>query len=138
MTSLPTFGCRSGDSEPKLPPTPEPLRIWAPHELLGDSSVVPSLNSTAKSPRAKAEGDAEDTPVELLHLHEHPHISLEWKRYIERVWTPWAEKHKKWKQFHDTYSTLFSIHQELAKAGEELELVVGVGLPRLAYSRLAW
>jgi hypothetical protein len=61
-------------------------------------------------------------------LEEHPEVQLAWDRYIKDKWLPWAEEHNAWEKVHKAYSTLFAIHQEQLRLGEEYELVLGLGL----------
>ena len=51
-----------------------------------------------------------------------------WDRYVEDKWLPWTEEHNVWEKVHKVYSSLFAIHQEQLRLGEEYELVLGLGL----------
>jgi hypothetical protein len=61
-------------------------------------------------------------------LEDHPEIRVAWDKYIEEHWSPWKERHSSWEAVHKAYSTLFAIHQEQLRLGEEYELILGLGL----------
>lgn len=114
--------------EPRLPAPPESVRAWADPETLRDSANEPRLRAEILVRREAPAGQTEPLPPETLRLDDCPSVMQQWQRWVGNVWRPWSDLHQRWKRVHDVYSKLFSIHQELVKRGEELELLVGVGL----------
>jgi len=105
--------------EPLPANTPNICEPWVNEESLFDEDEIPDLAETIPS----NEPDAQP-----LQLKEHPRVQEAWEKYILNKWIPWTDEHKEWSAVHKAYSTLFAIHQEQQKLGEEYELCLALGL----------
>ena len=125
--------------EPVLEDIPEACEDWVDNSKPYDTSLVPKLLDTIHI-QIKEENtewqpdDPEDEKVKIinrtLNLADYPDVQHEWDKFIVEKWIPWSELHEKWQEVQDVYSTLFSIHQDQLKLGEEYELVLGLGFLR--------
>lgn len=118
--------------EPSLPAVPAQFQGWVNRAALRDKSdlpeLLPELIREIPNPHW-CEGSNE--PEIISHterLLDHPEVQRAWDRFVEDKWLPWTEEHNKWEKVQRAYSSLFAIHQEQLRLGEEYELVLGVGL----------
>jgi len=118
--------------EPELPTVPAQCDDWVDRPALRNKNDLPELLSeiTRQIPNPDwSEGsDEPGTIPHIERLQDHPEIQQAWDRYVEDKWLPWTEEHNAWQKVHRAYSSLFAIHQEQLRLGEEYELVLGVGL----------
>lgn len=116
--------------EPELPSIPDRCKAWVDNPSLRIKTEFPSLLKQISRQIANAsenpEGPEFVTVVEQL--DEFPEIQEAWDRYLEDRWMPWVVDHNSWEAVHKVYSTLFAIHQDQLRLGEEYELVIGLGL----------
>ena len=118
--------------EPELPGVPAPCKDWTDKSSLRNKSNVPELlleiTRQVENPAWHAGSDQPEFITHVERLVDHPKIQREWDHYVEERWLPWTEEHNAWERVHKVYSTLFAIHQEQLRLGEEYELVLGLGL----------
>ncbi len=118
--------------EPELPEVPLICRDWVNRESLRNTNDLPELMNTIimQSTNPVVQNDISQAQLfgSTEQLENHPSIKKAWEIYLEQKWLPWAEEHKKWASVHSVYSTLFDIHQEQLRLGEEYELIFGYGL----------
>ncbi len=135
--------------EPRLPAPPEQCKPWINEWNRDDHDVEPQLRETILRPiwandEADSEEDAEsqsqfssNAPFseevqapssEELRLEDHLAVWSAWDAYIESQWRPWAAERKRWQSIQDRYAELFEIHSHLQTRGEQVELLLGVGL----------
>jgi hypothetical protein len=119
-------------TEPELPSPPEICRRWVNNNTIRYTKGLPSLLETitdqVKNPGWQEGSDQPQYINQIIYLQNCHRVTEEWNKYIEQKWLPWAQQHKKWEEVHEVYSTLFAIHQEQLRLGEEYELVLGLGL----------
>ena len=118
--------------EPELPTVPSQCKEWVDIAALRNKNDLPELlpKNTRQIPNPDWREGSEEPETILLteRIEDHPGIQPVWNRYVEEQWLPWTEQHNAWEKIHTVYSTLFSIHQEQLRLGEEYELVLGLGL----------
>ena len=118
--------------EPELPNPPEICREWIDNDTIRSTksrpSLISSINQQYTNPGWKEESDQPQYISKTLYLENCQRVREEWDKYVEQKWLSWAEQYKKWEEVHEVYSTLFAIHQEQLRLGEEYELVIGLGL----------
>jgi len=119
--------------EPKLPSVPDQCEDWVDKDALRNKNVSsPELRSEItrqdRNPHWVEESDEPEFIVHSLRLVDYPNVQKLWARYVEERWRPWVEEHKVWESVHLVYSSLFAIHQEQLRLGEEYELILGLGL----------
>lgn len=118
--------------EPELPALPAKCKDWVNAAELRNKNDLPELlpEITRQIPNPDWNEES-DQPVMISRkerLEEHPEVQRAWDQYVEEEWLPWSEEHNAWEKVHRVYSTLFAIHQEQLRLGEEYELVLGLGL----------
>lgn len=135
--------------EPRLPPPPEQCKFWIGEWNRDEPDVEPRLRESILRPveasdEAAGEEDAESLskfssgapfsedaqmrPSEELRLDDHPEVRSAWGAFIASQWQPWAAERKRWQSIQDRYAELFEIHSHLQTRGEQVELLLGVGL----------
>src|SRR3990172_108800 len=118
--------------EPELPNPPEICRRWVNNSTIRDTKDLPALLETiteqVKNAGWKEGSDQPQYINQTIYLENCHRVREEWNKYVEERWLSWAEHHKRWEEVHEVYSTLFAIHQEQLRLGEEYELVLGLGL----------
>ena len=118
--------------EPELPTVPAQCKDWVNLAALrnkNDSSkLLPEITRQIPNPDWREKSDQPETIPQTEHHEDHPEVQRAWDRYVEDKWSPWKEEHNKWEKVHKVYSSLFAIHQEQLRLGEEYELVLGLGL----------
>jgi len=118
--------------EPELPSVPAQCKDWVSFPLLRNKNdlpeLLPEITGQIPNPDWVEESDQPETIPHVERLEDHPDIQRAWDRYVEDKWLPWTEDHNAWEKVHKVYSTLFAIHQEQLRLGEEYELVIGLGL----------
>lgn len=121
--------------EPELPTVPTQCEDWANQTALRNKGNLPELLSKftrqIQNPNwRKGSYQPETIPhtEHLKHLKDYPAIQKAWDQYIENKWLPWTELHDTWEKVNKVYTSLFAIHQEQHRYGEEYELVLGLGL----------
>lgn len=116
--------------EPVRPKVPEVCDPWVNKETLKNTEDLPQLFPTIRV-EAKAQDQKEDTAspaYEEQKLEDYPDVQRAWDRYLETLWLPWKELHRRWVTVQNVYTKLFAIHQGQKRLGEEYELILGVGL----------
>ena len=105
---------------------------WVNQTALRNKGDLPELLSKItrqiQNPDWHEGSDQPETIPHTEHIEDHPTIQRAWDRYVEEKWLPWTESHNAWEKVHKVYSSLFAIHQEQLRLGEEYELVLGLGL----------
>jgi very-short-patch-repair endonuclease len=118
--------------EPELPAVPAQCKDWVNQTALrnkGDlPELLPKITQQIQNPDWRKESDHPETIPHTEHIEDHPAIQRAWNRYVEEKWLPWTESHNAWEKIRKVYSSLFAIHQEQLRLGEEYELVLGLGL----------
>src|SRR3990172_209673 len=118
--------------EPELPNPPEICRRWVNNSTIRDTKDLPALLETiteqVKNAGWKEGSDQPQYINQTIYLENCHRVREEWNKYVEERWLSWAEHNKRWEEVHEVYSTLFAIHQEQLRLGEEYELVLGLGL----------
>jgi len=118
--------------EPELPVVPAQCKDWVSLPSLRNKNDLPELlpEITRQIPNRDwvEESDQPETIPHAERLENHPEIQQAWDRYVNDKWLPWTEEHNAWEKVHKVYSSLFAIHQEQLRLGEEYELVLGLGL----------
>lgn len=107
--------------EPDRPLMPSSCSVWFEDNSDRDPLVEPKLRDEISSNDSLI-------PNRTERLVDSPKILQEWQYYIENHWLPWSEMYKSWKAANDVYFSLFSVHEQLKKLGEQYELVLGIGL----------
>jgi len=118
--------------EPELPTVPAQCKEWLNHSALRHKDdlpeLLPEITRQIQNPDWYEGSDQPETIPHTERLEDHPDIQQAWDRYVEDKWLPWTEDHNAWEKVHKVYSSLFAIHQEQLRLGEEYELVLGLGL----------
>ncbi len=118
--------------EPKLPSVPESCENWVKIASLQNKAGLPELSSEITiqvENSAWQEGSDEPEYISMVErIEDHPSVQQAWELYVEELWLLWVKEHNRWESVHQVYSTLFAVHQEQLRLGEEYELVLGVGL----------
>jgi hypothetical protein len=118
--------------EPELPTVPAQCKDWVNQAALRNKDDLPELLSKItrqiQNPDWREGSDQPETIPHTEHIGDYPAIQSAWDRYVEEKWLPWTELHNAWAKVHKVYSSLFAIHQEQLRLGEEYELVLGLGL----------
>jgi very-short-patch-repair endonuclease len=118
--------------EPELPSVPDQCRDWINIGALRNKNDIPELKTEIarqiKNPGWQEGTDQPEYVSNTERLEDLPDIQKVWERYLDKRWLPWVDDHNDWESVHKVYSTLFSIHQEQLRLGEEYELILGFGL----------
>ncbi|HOM56199.1 MAG TPA: AAA domain-containing protein, partial [Candidatus Latescibacteria bacterium] len=118
--------------EPDVPAVPSQCEDWVNQTTLRNKNdlpeLLPEITRQILNPDWRQESDQPETILQKQRLEEYPEVQQAWDRYVESEWLPWAEEHNAWEKVHKVYSTLFAIHQDQVRLGEEYELVLGLGL----------
>jgi len=118
--------------EPEMPTVPAQCKDWVNLAALRNKNdlpeLLPEITRQIPNPDWREESDQPETIPRKECLEEHPEVQRVWDRYVEEKWLPWTEEHNVWEKVHKVYSSLFAIHQEQLRLGEEYELVLGLGL----------
>ncbi|HPS01828.1 MAG TPA: AAA family ATPase, partial [Candidatus Sumerlaeota bacterium] len=118
--------------EPELPAVPAQCKDWVNLDALRNKNdlpeLLPEITRKISNPDWREGSDQPEIIPHIERLEEHPEVQRAWDRYVEDRWLPWTEEHNTWEKVHKVYSTLFAIHQEQLRLGEEYELVLGFGL----------
>jgi hypothetical protein len=118
-------------SEPQCPPVPQVCQNWVDPAHVSDSEHEPELKALIAAPTSNASGEAAgetEGPPSFLRLEDHPQVQEHWLKYLIEQWSPWAERHRRWKTVQRIYGDLFSMYSRQKRLGEEYELVLGLGL----------
>jgi len=134
--------------EPRLAPPPAECEPWIGEWDRSDPEIEPTLHDTILAPpdlhaaprgyddpddpdhiffREGAEAEGAALPEEL-HLADFPQVQSDWRTYIDSTWKPWAIERKRWLSVQVHYAKLFEIYSYLQTRGEQVELLLGVGL----------
>lgn len=90
--------------------------------------LLPEITRQVKNPAWRVGSDQPEFISRTERLEDRPEVQRTWDRYVEERWSPWTKQHDAWESVHEVYSSLFAIHQEQRRLGEEYELVLGLGL----------
>lgn len=117
-------------SEPSCPRVPESCKDWVKPGTLKNIAELPELYSTITKQREQFNHVTGETVTvnETLDLADFPEVQKDWASYVDKLWFPWTEVYSRYAAVLAIYSALFLIHQELAKLGEQYELVFCFGL----------
>ncbi len=123
-------------NEPTPPAAPPILKAWIAPDSGRDAATPPRLLNRIIVPKPSRSGNAASdksaekvaSTLEYEVLDDHPEVTTALAAFMTKEWTPWATKHAQWAAFQErVYSPLFAIYRDLARLGEEFELVLGVG-----------
>lgn len=116
--------------EPQLPKIPDVCKDWVKHETMRNINDLPELNETIKIQKEEIDAETGETLIvyQTLLLSDFPQVQKDWESFIEKHWFPWAEIFARYLAVQKVYSSLFLIHQEQLKLGEQYELVFCIGL----------
>lgn len=112
---------------PESPAPPMQIHPWIDLTACKNASneVLPLRQTTMLPNPEKADG--EDERLIQASLDDHPEVSSAYDRYIQR-WEAWRNEYRRLKAIQDVYAGLFSLHTQVRKQNELVELVLGVGL----------
>ncbi len=116
----------------KFPKAPVPLDImqpWVQEEaLLKATEEMPRLNSVAffRDEDAEVEPDEEPRLVQR-HLDDYPEVAAAYDRF-RPTWEAWSVDYRRRQRIQHVYATLFSLHTQLRKQDEIVEVIMGLGL----------
>ncbi len=118
--------------EPELPIIPASCKDWVSLSTFRSKNdlpeLLPEITRQIPNPDWRQGSDEPETTPCIERLEDHPDVQRAWDHYVEDRWLPWAEEYSAWEKIHKVYSSLFIIHQEQIRLGEEYELVLGLGL----------
>jgi very-short-patch-repair endonuclease len=118
--------------EPELPSVPDQCKDWVDDGSLRNKNdlpeVLPEITRQVENPDWQEASGQRELIERTERLEDHPEVRKAWDRYLEERWLPWVEEHNAWESVHKVYSSVFAIHQEQLRLGEEYELVLGLGL----------
>ena len=118
--------------EPELPAVPDQCKDWVDNNSLRNKSDFPGLRPEIarqiRNPNWREGSDQSEFIERLERLDDHPSVKKAWDRFLEERWFQWTQDHNDWETVHQVYSSLFAIHQEQLRLGEEYELVLAFGL----------
>lgn len=118
--------------EPGLPAVPAQCKDWVESDVLWNKTSLPALLPEITRPIRNPDWcEGSDQPKIIFQtdlIENHPAIQRTWDQYVEEKWQPWTKTHDAWEKVNTVYASLFSIHQEQLRLGEEYELVLGLGL----------
>jgi len=122
--------------EPILEEIPEICARWVDINAMKNTEEIPELlASIVVEERIPNPDEDEDSPEEdkfitvtkKLHIEDYPDVSKTWDEFVDEVWIPWSDLHKKWQSIQNVYARLYSIYQLQQKLGEKFELILGLG-----------
>jgi len=116
----------------RFAPPPEPpnvLRDWLDAGALkvAREDLPPLPKFIFQGDPAAAIDDGEMPPQVPVYIEARPDVVSAFEKYRE-LWTAWSEERRRREAIQKVYSALFSLHTQLQKQGELVELVLGVGL----------
>lgn len=123
MPWLTEHGYRDSRKEPFLRqriPAPTSLNVYSLDDDTPRDSDDPSLSESTCPEHTKS-------PQDLL-LDDYPQVQQSWQNYLDTTWWPWAIEQERWRSIQHAYETLFRIHSAQQTRGEQVELLLGVGL----------
>ena len=84
------------------------------------------------SPRQEQEEvrvtDHFDREHDDLYLKNFPEVITAWENYLTSFWIPWSIERARWDRVHRPYAKLFDMYSYMQTRGEQVELLLGVGL----------
>lgn len=112
-----------------MPAPPEAILAWIDEKALRRApEQMPALRNSILIPDQNAElVDGESKPLIEVPLSDYPDVKTAYERYRPH-WQEWSDEHRRRQTIQDLYAKLFSLHTQLRKQGELVELVIGVGL----------
>lgn len=112
-----------------IPAPPESITQWVNERALKRATLeLPPLLSVVFLPDQGAEVDeGEEPPLREFHLSDFPEVTKAYERYRPR-WESWSQEHRRRQAIQKIYAELFSLHTQVLKQGEIVELVLGLGL----------
>lgn len=118
--------------ETELPAAPPLCKDWVSPSALRNKNdlpeLLPEITRQIQNPDWREGSDQSETIPHTELLEDHPEVQQAWDSYVEQKWLPWTGEHSAWERVHKVYSSLFAIHQEQLRLGEEYELVLRLGL----------
>ena len=112
---------------PEPPALPELLHPWVDLTAFKNANGdAPPLRPTTMLPNPE-EQTKNDSNLITASLGDHPDVSHAYEKFIPR-WEAWRSEYRRLKAVQDIYATLFSLHTQVRKQNELVELIVGVGL----------
>jgi very-short-patch-repair endonuclease len=112
-----------------LPDPPEIAQPWVDLEALKQATLeIPPLRSTILAPDPDVDPEEGETPPLIaLSLFDFPEVERAYDMYRPR-WEAWSTEARRRRKIQEVYAALFSLHTQIRKQGEILEVVVGLGL----------
>ncbi|MBZ0151859.1 MAG: AAA family ATPase [Planctomycetes bacterium] len=119
---------RRQEPEP-LPDPPEIAQPWVDLEALKQATLeIPPLRSTILVPDPEVDLEEGETPPLIVQaLVEFPEVQRAYDKYRPR-WEAWSTEVRRRRKIQEVYAALFSLHTQIRKQGEILEVVLGLGL----------
>ncbi|MCB1048683.1 MAG: AAA family ATPase, partial [Calditrichaeota bacterium] len=111
------------------PAPPAAIAQWVDETALARATqVFPPLREFILVEDTNAElEDGESPPMVKVFLKDHPEAERGYEQYRPK-WEAWSEDHRRREAVQRIYAKLFTLHTQLQKQGEILELVLGMGL----------
>ncbi|MGE3171753.1 MAG: hypothetical protein AB7O97_03945, partial [Planctomycetota bacterium] len=124
----PWLEVRRQEPEP-LPDPPEIAQPWVDLEALKQATLeIPPLRSTILVPDPQVDLEEGETPPLIVRsLVEFPEVQRAYDKYRPR-WEAWSTEARRRRKIQEVYAALFSLHTQIRKQGEILEVVLGLGL----------
>ncbi len=106
--------------EPPPPPLPQELKEWVPTGFVQYPQEFRDKEASHLDGILKGRDETGRAEVP-------PQVRWLWQEYLKK-WNTWVEGHKSWEFTQDLYTRVDNMRQKLERAGEEVELVLGLGL----------
>ena len=113
----------------KAPSPPEVTLPWLDEKALAHATpIIAALRSSIQLPDLEAElADGEGPPLVAHSIHDHPEVQQAYERY-RPAWEAWSTEFRRREAIQAIYAELFSLHTQVRKQGEIIEVVLGLGL----------
>jgi very-short-patch-repair endonuclease len=112
-----------------MPKPPDTIQQWIDERALKRATEqMPALKVSILMPDELAQLDeGESAPLIEVSLSNYPEVVSAYDRY-RPSWQAWSDEYRRRQEIQNLYAKLFSLHTQLRKQGELLELVIGLGL----------
>ncbi len=113
----------------KVPDPPKLILPWINEKALKTATpqIPPLLQSIRVPDDETGLTEGEDSPIVEYSLRDNPKIQQAYEVYRPR-WEKWSEEHRRREAIQDIYAKLFSLHTQIRKQNEIIEVVLGMGL----------
>lgn len=111
------------------PAPPDILAAWLdPADIENSSLDTLQLKTLIPRSTSTPEASAGSLSDEFDYLDEHPELPGILDAYIRTHWRPWATQDRVERAIKSAYEQLFSMYQTQQRAGEQFEVILGLGL----------